>query len=299
MESHDFKSGFIAIIGRPNVGKSTLLNAIAGEKLAIVSDKPQTTRGKVKAILTDEKSQIIFVDTPGMNKPRNKLGEYMAKAVESAMDEVDGIIFIIDANDKKPGAGDIRIIDMIKGTGIPVILVINKIDTVKKERLLEVMANFHGLLNPVSIVPVSAIRNEGVGELMEEVLKLLPSGPMYFDGEFSTDSTQREIVSETIREKILQLLEDEVPHGIAVDVISFKEREGKDIIDIEADIICERNSHKGIIIGKDGTMLKKIGTLARADIEKMLDSKVFLKLWIRVREDWRNNNAILKDLGFK
>jgi GTP-binding protein Era len=299
MEISGFKSGFIAIVGRPNVGKSTLLNAIAGEKLAIVSDKPQTTRGKVKAILTDETSQIIFVDTPGINKPRNKLGEFMVKAVESAMDEVDGIIFIIDANDRKPGAGDLRIADMLKDNGIPVILVINKIDGVKKEKLLQIMVNFHEILHPAAIVPISALKKEGVDELMDEVRKILPEGPKYFDGEFSTDSTEREIVAETIREKILQLLSDEVPHGVAVDVISFKEREDKRITDIEADIICEKDSHKGIIIGKDGAMLKRIGSLARADIEKMLDTRVFLKLWIRVREDWRNNNAILKDLGFK
>lgn len=295
--NNNFKSGFVTIIGRPNVGKSTLLNALTGEKIAIVSNKPQTTRSKILTILTDDSSQIIFVDTPGVHAPRTKLGEYMNRVVTDSVDGVDAVLFVTEAGQKLMNNEKEILSDLFKKK-IPVILIINKADTLKnKEDLLAQIADASECGDFTSIVPISALRKDGVNSVLEEIKKLLPEGPMYYPDDMITDQTEREIVSEIIREKMLRLLDKEVPHGTAVEVESMKE--GESLTKIGAVIYCEKASHKGIIIGKGGEMLKKIGSYARTDIEKLLDKKVFLELWVKVKEDWRNSNFLLKEFGYK
>lgn len=294
-----FKSGFVTIVGRPNVGKSTLLNRFAGEKIAIISEKPQTTRNSIKAVITDEDSQIIFIDTPGVHKPKTKLGEYMISVVQESLNEVDIVLFLVEATNSAPGAGDQYIIEQLKDLKTPVFLLINKIDLVKKEQLLAVIANYKNLMDFAEIIPISAVNNEGIDIVLKEIRKRLPDGPKYFPDDMLTDQPEKAIVAELIREKILELLSDEVPHGTGIEVISFKERTNKELIDIDATIYCEKESHKAIIIGKEGRMLKKIGSRSREDIERFLGTRVYLRLWVKVKDDWRNSDAMLKTLGYR
>jgi GTP-binding protein Era len=294
-----FKSGFVTIVGRPNVGKSTLSNRLAGEKISIISDKPQTTRNTIKTIINSEDSQIIFIDTPGIHKPKTKLGEYMVNLAESTLNEVDVVLFLTDTSDEKPGAGDMYIMEQLMKLKTPVFLIINKIDLIKKEQILARISSFTSVMDFKAVIPISALNNEGTDIIIKELKKVLPEGPKYFPGDQITDQPERMIAAEMIREKILELVLDEVPHGTGVEVISFKERSGKNLIDIEANIYCEKETHKGIIIGKEGKMLKNIGSLARIDIENLLGVKVFLKLWVKVKPDWRNSDNMLKTLGYK
>lgn len=291
-----FKSGFVAIVGRPNVGKSTLLNTLAGQKIAIVSNKPQTTRTAIKGIINREDAQIIFTDTPGIHKPKNKLGEKMAETIDEAVSDVDLILYLIEGTDKGIGLANEFILNKVIEQKTKAILVINKVDLVKKESLLELIKIYSEKHNFEAIIPISAKKNEGVETLLEKIVELLPEGPAYYDTEEWTDQTERQIVEETIREKALRSLDDEVPHGIAVEVISMKKRENKELYDIEATIYCEKKTHKGIIIGKDGSMLKKIGERARQDIEEMLGCQVNLQLWVKVKEDWRDNETRLNQI---
>lgn len=293
-----FKSGFVTIIGRPNVGKSTLMNNMIGQKVAITSSKPQTTRNKIQTILTRENYQIVFIDTPGIHKPRHKLGEYMVKAAENSLGEVDAVVFLTTP-DGEVGAGDKFIIEHFKATKTPVILVINKIDQVDKEMIIKSISNFTKEYEFTEVVPISALNGENVDRLLKVLVDILPKGPKYFPDDTLTDQAERFIVSEIIREKALNLLEQEVPHGIAVEIISMKENEGNNIIEIDAVINCEKDSHKGIIIGKNGQMLKKIGTLAREDIERFMGVKVFLQLWVKVKKDWRDDPFTLKGFGYR
>lgn len=295
----EYKSGFITIVGRPNVGKSTLLNKLAGEKIAIVSNKPQTTRNTIKTVISKDDFQMIIIDTPGIHKPKTKLGEYMVNMAEGTINEVDAVLFIIEASDGEPGGGDRYIIEQLKKVNTPVFLLINKIDTVKKEQILAVIDKYKDEMEFKGIIPISALNNQGVDIILEEVKKVLPAGPKYFPEDMLTDQPEKNIVAEMIREKLLHLLSDEVPHGIGVEVISFKERPERNIIDIQANIYCEKDSHKGIVIGKQGGMLKKIGSMARKEAEGLLDSKVFLELWVKVKPDWRNKSAMLKTLGYE
>lgn len=294
-----FKSGFVTIVGRPNVGKSTLLNKITGEKIAITSDKPQTTRNAIRAIITDDDSQIIFIDTPGIHKPKNKLGEFMVNSAQGTISTVEAVIFIVEADSEGIGPGDEYIMEQLSQIKTPVFLVINKIDLVPKEKILSLIVTYSEKLEFDSIIPVSALNNEGTDIVIREIKKVLPEGPMYYPDDQITDQPEKQIVAEIIREKILYLTKDEVPHGTGVDIISFKERPGRDIIDIQANIYCEKDSHKGILIGREGKMLKKIGMMARKDVENLLGTKVFLEVWVKVKDDWRNNNNMLKTLGYK
>lgn len=295
-----FRSGFATIIGRPNVGKSTLLNLLAGEKIAIMSDKPQTTRNTIKTIITSDDYQVIFIDTPGMHRPRNKLGDFMQKSALSALEDVDVILYIVEATDKTIGSGDWEIIELIKNLKTPVILLINKIDKVQDKRnLLPLIDEYNKAMHFEHIIPISALDAETKDLVLNETVKLLPEGQPFFPDDMLTDQSEREIVQELIREKILHLISDEVPHGVGVEVILFKEKPEKELIEIHANIYCEKESHKGIIIGKNGEMLKKIGTLARQDAERLLGSKIFLKLWVKTKEDWRNSDFVLKELGYK
>lgn len=284
-----FKSGFVAIVGRPNVGKSTLLNTLAGQKIAIVSNKPQTTRTAIRGIINRENAQVIFTDTPGIHKPQNKLGEKMAETIDDAVEGVDLILYLIEATDKGIGLANEFILNKVKAQKARAILVINKVDSVKKENILELIKLYSEKHNFEAIIPISALKNEGIDVLLDKIIELLPEGPAYYDTEEWTDQTERQIVEETIREKALRSLDDEVPHGIAVEVVSMKKRENKELYDIEATIYCEKRTHKGIIVGKNGAMLKKIGERAREDIEEMLQCKVNLQLWVKVKEDWRDN----------
>lgn len=294
-----FKSGFVTIIGRPNVGKSTLLNRLTGEKIAIMSDKPQTTRNTIKTVITDPESQIVFIDTPGIHKPRTKLGEYMVSTAGSTLSEVDIVLFLVESTDIEPGGGDLYILEQLKPLRTPVFLVINKIDLVEKEKILQIISNYSKHMEFAAIIPVSALKNEGADILISEIRKMLPEGPKYFPEDMLTDQPEKDIVAELIREKVLNLVSDEVPHGVGVEVISFKERKGKDIVDIQATIYCEKDSHKGILIGKEGKMLRKIGSFARKEIENLLGTRVFLELWVKVKPDWRNSDTMLKTLGYK
>lgn len=288
------KSGFVSIIGRPNAGKSTLLNALAGEKIAVVSDKPQTTRNRIMGIVTTDEYQVVFLDTPGIHRPRTKLGEFMVKEANESMNAVDMIVFVVE-----PGfmTENEKIIQKIKQIPVPVLLVINKIDQMEKEKLLQIIASYSSKMDFDAVIPISALRGEGVEIVMEEIVRRLEEGPMYFPDDMITDQPEKQIAAEIIREKALWCLDKEVPHGIAVEVTSFQENE-KEILEIQATIFCEKKSHKGIIIGKNGTMLKKIGTLARKDIERFMGTKVFLELWVKVREDWRNLSQSLKNFGY-
>ena len=291
-----FKSGFVAIVGRPNVGKSTLLNRLSGQKIAIVSNKPQTTRTAIKGIINKENAQIIFTDTPGIHKPKNKLGEKMAETIETAVTDVDVIVYVIEATDKGIGMANEFILNKVKGSDKKAILVINKVDIVKKENILELIKLYSEEHNFEAIIPISAREDDGVDVLLDKIIEILPEGPAYYDTEEWTDQTERQIIEETIREKALKLLDDEIPHGIAVEVITMKKREKKDLYDIEATIYCEKKTHKGIIIGKEGSVLKQIGERAREDIEEMLESKVNLQLWVKVKEGWRDSNIKLKQV---
>lgn len=297
MEEKQTKTGFVTIIGRPNVGKSTLMNKLIGQKIAITSNKPQTTRNQIKTVYTDERGQIVFVDTPGIHKAKNKLDDYMVNAAKKTLSEVDMILWLVEPTDYV-GAGEQHIITQLKQTKTPVILVINKIDTVKKEEVFGFINAYKDLLDYAAIVPVSARTGDNTDELLNVVYKYLPFGPMYYDEDTLTDQPMRQIVAELIREKALHALDAEVPHGIAVSVERMKERKNASMVDIEATIICERESHKGIIIGKQGVMLKKIGTNARYEIEKMMEQQVNLKLWVKVRKDWRDSDIMIKNFGY-
>lgn len=294
-----FKSGFVTIIGRPNVGKSTLLNRLAGEKIAITSDRPQTTRNTIKTVITAEDSQMVFIDTPGIHRPKTKLGEYMVTVARDTLNEVDAVLLIVEATELKPGPGDLFIIEQLKELSTPVFLLINKIDIVKKDQLLPIIAAYQNTMNFKAVIPVSAASNQGVDIVVNEIKKVLPEGPKYFPEDMLTDQPEKNIVAEIVREKILRLVSDEVPHGVGVEVISFKERTNSEMIDIQVNIYCERDSHKGILIGKQGSMLKRIGTYAREDAEKFLGTKVFMELWVKVKPDWRNSEQMLKTLGYR
>lgn len=293
-----FKSGFAAIIGKPNVGKSTLLNSMLGEKIAIMSDKPQTTRNKILAIMTDNESQCVFIDTPGIHSPHNRLGEYMVNVAENSLNEVDAILFVIQA-DEALGSVEEMIIEKLKATTTPVILIINKIDLIKKDKILSLIQKYSEMYKFHTIIPISAINKDGTNAVLEEVKKLLPEGPKFYPEDQITDQPEKQIVAEIIREKILQLVDKEVPHGIAVEVMSMKSKKDKDLVEILANIYCEKDSHKGIIIGKNGAMLKKIGSQAREETEGLLGSKVFMQLWVKVKKDWRNNNYHIKNFGYE
>lgn len=294
-----FKSGFVTIIGRPNVGKSTLMNKMIGQKIAITSSKPQTTRNRIQTVYHDERGQIIFLDTPGIHKAKNKLGEYMVNAAESTFKEVDLVLWLVEPT-TFIGKGERHIAEVLQKSQAPVILVMNKIDTVKKAEILECIATYKDILDFAEIVPVSAVTGESVDELVTTMFDYLEEGPQYYDEDTITDQPERQIVAELIREKALRLLSDEIPHGIAVSIDQMKDRPGKRaLVDIDATIVCERDSHKGIIIGKQGGMLKKIGTNAREDIEDFLQAKVNLKLWVKVKKDWRDSDFLLKNFGFK
>lgn len=293
-----FKSGFVAIIGKPNVGKSTLLNRMIGEKIAIMSDKPQTTRNKILAILTDEGCQVVFLDTPGIHQPRSKLGEYMVRVAQDALNEVDTVLFVVAA-DEPVGEIEKKIADQLKSIHTPVILVINKIDLVKKEAILPLIGHYQNLYNFDAVIPISAKADDGSREVIDEIKKLLLPGPKFFPEDMITDQPEKQIVAEIIREKALRLLDKEVPHGIAVEVTSMKNKEEKELVEVDANIYCEKDSHKGIIIGKNGEMLKKIGSQARVDIEDLLGSKIFLRLWVKVKKDWRNNDYLIKNFGYE
>lgn len=297
--NENFKSGFVALIGRPNVGKSTLMNKIIGQKVAITSNKPQTTRNKIQTVYTSDEGQIVFLDTPGIHKAKNKLGEYMVNVAEKTFEEVDVILWLVEP-DKKMGPGDKHIIEELSKTNIPVILVINKIDSVKKEEVPEIINAYKDAYDFKEIIPASAMRGENVDTIVTELLNNLPGGPMYYDEDTLTDQPMRQIVAEIIREKALHALNEEVPHGIAVTIELMKERETKKgiITDIEATIVCEKDSHKGIIIGKKGAMLKKIGSNARYEIEQQLETKVNLQLWVKVKKDWRDSEFLMKNYGY-
>ncbi|HBR01793.1 MAG TPA: GTPase Era [Ruminiclostridium sp.] len=294
-----FKSGFITIVGRPNAGKSTLLNLLTGEKVAIISKKPQTTRHNIRTVVTTENYQMVFVDTPGIHKPKNKLGEYMMEEAFSTFDDVDVILYLVDATDKSIGPGDSMIIEALKKSGTPAVLLMNKIDLVEKQSLLPLMAQYNEAFDFEEIIPVSALKGETAAVVTQAIEKLLPEGEKYYPDDMLTDQQEKVLAQELIREKLLYLLNDEVPHGIGVEVIRFKEDAQKNMIEIDANIYCEKESHKGIVIGRDGAMLKKVGTLARQDMERLFDSKVFLKLWVKVKEDWRNSQFMLDELGYK
>jgi GTPase len=293
-----YKSGFVSVVGKPNVGKSTLINNIAGWKVSIVSDKPQTTRNTIRAIITKENYQMVFIDTPGIHKPGNKLGEFMVKAASRTLNEVDAVLFIIDGANKHSNNGDEIIIKQLERISTPVFLIINKIDLVEKQKLLPLIQEYSGLMQFKSIIPVSAITGEGTEIMLKELLAHMPEGHSLFPEDMVTDQPERLLAAEFIREKILYVTRDEIPHGTGVDISLFKQRKNKQIIDIDADIYCEKDSHKKILIGKQGNTMKKIGMLARKDIENMLGVKVFLQLWIKVRPDWRNKTSVLRDLGY-
>ncbi|MCI5954871.1 MAG: GTPase Era [Lachnospiraceae bacterium] len=294
-ENPSFKSGFVTLIGRPNVGKSTLMNRLIGQKIAITSKKPQTTRNRIQTVLTTEEGQIVFLDTPGIHKAKNKLGDYMVNVAERTREEVDVILWLVEPTDYI-GAGERHIIEQLKKTKTPVILVINKTDTVKKDEIFSFIDTYRKELDFQEIVPVSALKGENTDELVKCIFKYLPYGPAFYDEDTVTDQPMRQITAELIREKALRLLEDEIPHGIAVCIESMKEK--GNICHIEATIICERESHKGIIIGKGGQMLKKIGSAARPEIEEMLEMQVNLQLWVKVKKDWRDSDFLLKNFGY-
>jgi len=298
MYQEDFKSGFVSIIGRPNVGKSTFLNRVIGQKIAIMSDKPQTTRNKVQGVYTTDDSQIIFIDTPGIHKPKHRLGDFMMKVATNALREVDAILFMVNVTETR-GAGDDFIIEKLKGLDTPIILVMNKIDLIHPDELPKVIEQYTNELDFAAYVPISALQGNNVEPLLGEIKKLLPEGPMYYPADQVTDHPERFIISEMIREKVLHKTRDEVPHSIAVAIESIKKRENSEMIDVEAVIMVERDSQKGIIIGKKGAMLREIGTDARHDIEALLGTKVYLNLWVKVQKDWRNKMGQLRDLGFR
>ena len=293
----NFKSGYVTLIGRPNVGKSTLMNQVIGQKIAITSNKPQTTRNKIQTIYTSNEGQIIFLDTPGIHKAKNKLGEYMVDVAVKNLKDCDVVVWLVEPT-TYIGAGEQEIVRLLKEIKMPVILVINKIDTVKKEEVLTFIDAYRKIYDFDEIVPLSALKGDNTDTLVDLIFKYLPYGPKYFDDDEVTDQPMRQIVAEVIREKALHALSDEIPHGIAVTIEKMKDRPNGKIVDIEATIVCERDSHKGIIIGKGGSMLKKIGSNARYEIEHMLEQKVNLKLWVKVRKEWRDSELYLKNYGY-
>ena len=296
-DTKEFKSGFVTLIGRPNVGKSTLMNHLIGQKIAITSEKPQTTRNRIQTVYTDERGQIIFLDTPGIHKAKNKLGEYMVNVAENTLKEVDVILWLVEPT-TFIGAGERHIAEQLSKIKTPVILVINKIDTVKsKEEILTFIAAYKDILNFAEIIPVSALKEMNIEDVKSSIFKYLPAGPQFYDEDTVTDQPMRQIAAELIREKALRMLDDEIPHGIAVVIDQMKERPNG-IIDVDATIVCERDSHKGIIIGKGGSMLKRIGTAARMEIENLMDTKVNLKLWVKVRREWRESDMYMKNYGY-
>ena len=297
MMREDYKSGFAALVGRPNVGKSTLMNLLIGQKIAITSHKPQTTRNRIQTVYSCEQGQIVFLDTPGIHKAKNKLGEYMVNAAERTFREVDVVLWLVEPTDFI-GAGERHIGEKLGRGNVPVILVINKIDTVKREDLLRFIDAYRKLLDFAEIVPVSALKGDNTDTLLAQIFKYLPYGPRFYDEDTVTDQPMRQIVAELIREKALKCLDEEIPHGIAVSIEKMTERKGGKLVDIEATIICEKDSHKGIIIGKQGAMLKKIGSAARYEIERLLEAKANLQLWVRVKKDWRDSDYLIKNFGY-
>ena len=291
------KSGFVTLIGRPNVGKSTLMNHLIGQKIAITSNKPQTTRNRIQTVYTDERGKIVFLDTPGIHKAKNKLGEYMVNVAERTLNEVDVILWLVEPS-TFIGAGERHIVEQLKRTKTPVILIINKVDTVDKKEIIKYMDTYRKVYDFAEIIPVSALRAQNLDTVLDQIFKYLPYGPMFYDEDTITDQPQRQIVAEMIREKALRCLDEEIPHGIAVAIDQMKERKGGGMFDIDATIICERDSHKGIIIGKGGSMLKRIGSEARRDIENMLEAKVNLQLWVKVKKDWRDSDFLMKNFGY-
>lgn len=296
-ENTQFKSGFVTLIGRPNVGKSTLMNHLIGQKIAITSNKPQTTRNKIQTVYTNEDGQIIFLDTPGINKAKNKLGEYMLNVAQRTLNEVDVILWLVEPS-TFIGAGERYIIEQLAKTKTPIILIINKIDTVGEEEIFKAIDAYKDVLEVADIIPVSALKAKNTDDVIKTIFKHLPYGPQFYDEDTITDQPERQIVAELVREKALRCLEQEIPHGIAVIIDTMKERKKGNIIDIDATIICERDSHKGIIIGKQGAMLKKIGTQARIEMENLLDMKVNLQLWVKVKKDWRDSDMLMKNFGY-
>ena len=300
----NYKSGFVAIIGRPNVGKSTLMNHLIGQKIAITSKKPQTTRNKIQTVYTSDEGQIVFLDTPGIHKAKNKLGEYMVNVAQRTITDVDVVLWLVEPS-TFIGAGEKHIAAQLEKSKAPVILIINKIDTVEKEEVLKFIDAYRKIYDFEEIIPVSALRAKNTEDVIPSILKYLPYGPQFYDEDTITDQPERQIVAEVIREKALHALDEEIPHGIAVTIESMKKRQPANpnkrakITDIEATIICERDSHKGIIIGKQGAMLKKIGTNARYEIEMFLATKVNLKLWVKVKKDWRDSDFLMKNFGYR
>jgi len=292
----NLKSGFVTLIGRPNVGKSTLMNTLIGQKIAITSDKPQTTRNRIQTVYTDERGQIIFLDTPGIHKAKNKLGEYMVSVAEHTLKEVDVILWLVEPS-TFIGAGERHIAEQLNKVKTPVMLVINKIDTVKKDEILTFIAAYKDICNFAEIIPVSALKEINIDDVKDCIFKYLPEGPQFYDEDTVTDQPMRQIAAELIREKALRMLDDEIPHGIAVVIDQMKERPNG-LIDIDATIVCERESHKGIIIGKNGGKLKKIGTSARTEIQNLMDTQVNLKLWVKVRKEWRDSDLYMKNYGY-
>ena len=297
MENAKFKSGFATLIGRPNVGKSTLMNHLIGQKIAITSNKPQTTRNRIQTVYTSEEGQIVFLDTPGIHKAKNKLGEYMVNVAERTLKEVDVVLWLVEPTDFI-GKGEKHIAEQLKRVNVPVILIMNKIDTVDKSRIEGFMDGYRDLLDFADMIPVCAIRGVNMDRVLKSIFRFLPYGPKFYDDDTVTDQPQRQIVAELIREKALRCLEEEIPHGIAVSIERMQERRNPEIMDIEATIICERDSHKGIVIGKGGAMLRKIGSQARWEIEKMLEMKVNLQLWVKVKKDWRDSDYMIKNFGY-
>lgn len=297
-ENTDFKSGFVSIIGCPNVGKSTLLNSIIGQKVAIVSDKPQTTRTNIRGVYTNENSQIVFIDTPGLQTPRNKLGEFMEQETKQASDMVDAIIVMIDGT-RKLGEKDKNVLRNLENSTIPIIVVVNKIDAITEEHLLPLLQSLQEFHFVQHVIPISASQGTNVDELLDILLGLIKEGPMYFDNDMITDQPERVLIAEFIREKALRLLQEEIPHGVGVEVQKMERRERDGLYEIYATIYCERQNHKAIIIGKQGKLLKQIGEQARADIEFLIDAKVYLNLWVKVQEGWRNNSKFMRGLGYE
>lgn len=294
-ENPAYRSGFVTLIGRPNVGKSTLMNRLIGQKIAITSNKPQTTRNRIQTVYTSDEGQIVFVDTPGIHKAKNKLGNYMVNVAERTLSEVDVVLWLVEPSNFI-GAGERHIIEQLKKVHTPVILVINKVDTVKREELLPSIDTYRKQMEFQEIVPVSALKGDNTDALISCIMKYLPYGPAFYDEDTVTDQPMRQIVAELIREKALRLLEEEIPHGIAVSIEQMRYR--KNICDIEATIVCERESHKGIIIGKSGSMLKRIGSAARPEIEDLLEQQVNLQLWVKVKKDWRDSDFLMKNFGY-
>lgn len=294
---HGYKSGFVAVVGRPNVGKSTLVNSLVGQKIAIMSDKPQTTRNKILCVLTQPDAQILFIDTPGIHKPKHKLGEYMVRASESTLREVDVILFVVDATQEK-GAGEEYILERIASVNTPVILAINKIDLVSRAQLLPIIESYRTGRSFDAVVPISALNRDNLPGLIEEIKKYLEEGPQYYPEDMVTDQPERLVMAELIREKVLHMTREEIPHAIAVDMEEITTRNNGDLY-VRAVIYVERESQKGIVIGHGGSLLKEIGKAAREDIEKLLGSKVFIDLWVKVKKDWRNKEGVLRDFGYQ